>query len=376
MRGAYNVIYQVDFSDGLSWVVRVPLIAWNAFRARTMHHDMVALRYILDHTSLPIPKVHAYDCGTENILEHPYIIMDYVHGTRLIDVWNEPSWWTGERSKQRTLRSIARHMVELSTLEFDKIGCLDIAPDGSYKIVPFLSPFIEDLEVEPPEGGFGPFDTTYAYLLGLLDARLRERPYGDTPAYKMLRLFIGSLPDMRYDSAPFTLSLPDFDSQNIIVDDSGDVAAFVDWDWVSTQPRQLGALTYPAWLTIDWDPFAYDSHKDHVAQYDSQAELHKYREMYVHAVDEFSGGRLGEVVRNSHVVAALANALHSVASMFHIVCHVGEYVFGDRDLVFRALDCMERSVWQKLGEREIARIEGEFQAVANGHDGGKADCIY
>lgn len=361
-RGDFNVVYRVNFSDRVSWVVRIPFSPWSGFRTRAMHHDMVGLQFILKNTSLPVPRVHAYSCSTDNILRHPYIIMDYIYGICLADVWNEPSWWTGARSKGRTLRSIARHMVELSKFEFDKIGCLDVADDDSYKVVPFVTPFIEDLDFEPPESGFGPFTTTHAYLLALHDARVRENGGSDAKS-AMLRLFLGGVPDPRYDGAPFTLCPPDFDSQNILVDDSGDVVAFIDWDGIATQPRQLGALKYPAWLTIDWDPRTYDEYKEE-PPFDTPEELHMYREMYVNAVDEVSGGTLGDVVRNSHVVSVLRRALRWWVTMSHIVVQVGKYVFEDRYIVRDLLGCIRNGVWNKLGEREIAQVEGEFVIAA------------
>ncbi|KAI0735916.1 kinase-like domain-containing protein [Earliella scabrosa] len=355
-RGSFNVVYQADFSDGVSWAVRIPLDRWDASHAHAMRLDMVGIQYIIENTSLPIPRVHAYDCGLDNILQHPYIVMDYVRGTRLVDVWNEPSWWTGDRSKERLLTSIARYMVELSKLEFDKIGCLDRADDGSYHIVPFPSPFPHDPDFTPPPTGFGPFTTTHAYLLALLDARVQGRVRaGGT--YGLLRLFLGALPDARFDSAPFTLVPPDFDSQNILVDDQGDVAAFIDWDWVATQPRQLGALTYPAWLTVDWDPLIYDGYKER-ANHDTEADLHAYREMYASAVDALSGGTLGDVVRNSHVVSTLALAVHSFPSMCHAVTHVGRYVFGCQRLALDAMDGIEHGAWDTLDEREVAQVKG------------------
>ncbi|RDX51458.1 hypothetical protein OH76DRAFT_1470902 [Lentinus brumalis] len=124
-RGSYNVVYEVEFSDGISWAVRTPCLPWNVKRERTMQHDMVGLQYVSDHTTLPVPRIHAYDCTTNNAIGHPYMVADYVHGTRLVDVWSKPSWWSGERSKQRLLTAIAGYMVELSKHEFDQIGCLE-----------------------------------------------------------------------------------------------------------------------------------------------------------------------------------------------------------------------------------------------------------
>ncbi|KAI0800165.1 hypothetical protein C8Q74DRAFT_395222 [Fomes fomentarius] len=215
---------------------------------------MVALQYIVDHTSLPIPRVHAYDCDVKNVLRHPYMIMDFVHGTRLVDVWNELSWWNGERSKERLLASIAGYMIELSKLEFNSVGALDRSqPDQPYEIVPFSHPVQDDCA--PSDAVYGPYDSTHTYLLELLNAQIgEERP---SPPYALFRLLLGGLLDTRCNEPPHTLAHPDLDSQNIRLDDAGNVIAFIDWDGVRTEPRRLGALSYPAWLDVDWDPLMY-----------------------------------------------------------------------------------------------------------------------
>ena len=351
--GSYNVVYRAKFSDGLSWAVRVRYTPWGPSRARQMKLDMIGLQYIMDRTSLPIPRVHAYDCGTDNILGHSYIVMDFVHGTRLSDVWKEPSWWMGERSRERLVTSIARYMVELSKLEFDRIGALDRPdPDGPHEIVSFTLPAEEDPRPES-DTLCGPYDSTYAYLHGMLNARIRER--GSWTPYTMCQLFIGVLVNSCYDGPPFTLSPPDFDSQNIIVDDSGNIVAFIDWDGVHTKPRRLGTLSYPAWLDVDWDPFMYQGYQLN-PNYDREEDLHRFRGIYSNAVDTLSGGTLGDVVRNAHVLCSLVIAIISFPCSCQIIFNLSRYVFGTRLFTIDILEGIETSAWSKQDPHEIARI--------------------
>ncbi|CDO74592.1 hypothetical protein BN946_scf184324.g4, partial [Trametes cinnabarina] len=123
--GGFHVVYSLEFSDGISWVIRIPFDKWDSVDARFMETDILSLKYIMSQTSLPIPRIHGYSCEDNNTLGHPYTLMDKIHGTRLIDVWNDPAWWTGERSKERFLASLAEAMVELASLEFDQIGRLE-----------------------------------------------------------------------------------------------------------------------------------------------------------------------------------------------------------------------------------------------------------
>lgn len=356
-KGSYNIVYRARFSDGLSWAVRVGYNPWSPSRARQMKLDMIALQYIMDHTSLPIPRVHAFDCDVENDLRHPYMIMDFVHGTRLVDVWNEPSWWDGERSKERLLTSIAGYMVELSKLEFNSIGALDRPqPDQPYEIVPFSR---QD-DFAPSDGVYGPYDSTHTYLLELLDAQIgEERP---SPPHALFRLLLGGLLDTRYDGPPFTLAHPDFDSQNIFLDDAGNVTAFIDWDGVRTEPRRLGALSYPAWLDVDWDPLMYGGYKQD-PNHDTPEDLHRYREIYTRGIDKHSDGTLGAVVRNSHVLSSLAVAIFFPPSLHAIVYNVGAYVFGSQATTFSVLEGIQHSSWYKQSPDEVASLAGTCPAL-------------
>ena len=82
------------------------------------------------------------------------------------------------------------------------------------------------------------------------------------------------------EPAVCTLKTADGDS----LSDAGDVVAFIDWDGIATYPRQIGALAYPSWLTVDWDPLMYDGYKKK-PHYDTEEDLHTYRKMYSDAVD-------------------------------------------------------------------------------------------
>ncbi|KZV82776.1 hypothetical protein EXIGLDRAFT_729287, partial [Exidia glandulosa HHB12029] len=244
--GWYHVVYGVRFFCGSWCLLLLRFAAW----LRVLRCGFFASFFIASRTSLPVPKLHAYSLDCDNALGHPYMIMDFARGTRLVDVWYDKKWWTGARSKTNTLRSLARHMVELSSIEFDRIG---------------------------PDYPLGPSTTQHEYLRALAASLQLGMP---NPYSLMVELFIGTLPDPRYDSAPFTLGHPDLVSQNVFMDDdTGEVSALIDWDGVAVVPRQLGALRYPSWLTVDWDPVAYEEYKD-ADEYDHADELHVYRAAY------------------------------------------------------------------------------------------------
>ncbi|KAI0359522.1 kinase-like protein [Trametes cingulata] len=355
-RGADNVVYTLEFSDHVSWVIRIPMAKpWSQLRAREMHLDIVAMEYIMARTSVPIPRLHAYSCETDNPLGHPYIIMDRVRGTRVVDIWHDASWWTGERRKENLLQSLAGYMAELATHHFDGIGQLDRLPDGSYHIVPFPSAAsLLLLDNKPSDGEIGPFHTTHEFLRTLLDLR---RSTEKQPWLALLQMFIGAIVDARTDGPPFALGHPDFNSQNIIVDDTGRVVGLIDWDGVFVGPLQMSALVYPSWLTIDWDPMMYSQWETQPGEYDSEEDLRMYRKMYADAIGAAAGEQFASITRNSHVLITLYIAITNFLLTTPIVYDsLGTYIFGSPDIVHSVLGGIEHGGWYTGSPNEPAEL--------------------
>ncbi|KAL1734142.1 hypothetical protein EV714DRAFT_281264 [Schizophyllum commune] len=366
------------YNDGGHWVFRIPRGEWDDVAAHAMLSDITTQRFIATKIpSFPIPRMHGHSCDSENILRRPFMVTDFVLGTKLVKVWNDPSWWTGGRTRENTLRSIAKHMAQLASLEFDQIGSLQVHDDGSYHIGPFLA--LRDLLPDHPNGDapFGPFSSTRAFMFTLLE---KAREVDDSSSFSLLELLLGSLLEHQFDGAPFHLSYPDFDSQNVFVDDKGEVAGFIDWDGVGVYPRQLGALTYPSWLTVDWDPVMYEMYKAQ-PNCDSEDELHRLRNVYCDALDEVLEGRFGAVARNSHVVQALYSAITQRGFRWSIVHHLAKYVFCSQSLAFDVEDAVERCPRFQKGFSGISlslltgtdESASERSDAASGDTGGEED---
>ncbi|KAI0359540.1 hypothetical protein OH77DRAFT_1035233 [Trametes cingulata] len=348
-QGGHNIAFDLEFSDGLSWLIRIPFEDWDAVDAGSMQRDIFAMEYITSRTSVPIPRLHAYCCTTDNPLAHPYMIMDRVRGVCLGSVWEDPSWWTGERRRENLFESLAGYMVELAGLEFDKIGTLDRLSDGSYVVAPFITRFGLLSVSNAPHEGFGPFRTTHEYLDALLAfRRSRESDPQELAWIALAQLFVGALPEAAFDSAPFTLAHPDFDSQNIFVDDTGRVVGIIDWDGVCTHPRALGAVTYPWFITCDWSPAMYDADED---------ESDSYRRMYADAVRIASGGKLDVVTRNSHVVSALYSAACGCFGSQGILIYLGQYLFGSDLVVMSMWEGLQQGGWLTGPPDAVARVK-------------------
>jgi len=369
--GSFNIVYEVTFSDGIKWAIRMPATG-NVFspsRLRSFCLDIVTQRFISSKTSMPVPRIHYWSLDSHNVLSYPFVIMDFMPGTNLSKLWNDKNW-ISDLKRERIFEQIARWMTELAALEFDQIGRLDWdATSDMYRVVPFPdeSAFMRDVQgYKEPDTPipFGPFNTAHSFLFSLLSIR---RHTSDSPMLAVLHLFLSALTDNTLGGPPFVLSHPDFDFQNVLVDDDGTITGIIDWDNVDIRPRQGAAAAYPMWLTVDWDPLFYgwskDASSENNAVYDSPAELANYRRAYLDAITRASSGKLTHITCNSHIWTTLYIALSNGMATSGIVDHLSKFVFGSGLLGYEVEEGIRRGAWYALGQipGTIAEITGTSQ---------------
>lgn len=369
--GSFNIVYELSFSDGIKWAIRVPATGdvFKPSRSRSFYLDIVTQRFILSKTSMPIPRIHYWSLDSHNILSRPFVIMDFMPGTNLSKLWNDKNWITGLK-RERIFEQIAGWMTELAALEFYQIGRLDWdGTSGMHRVVPFPDGSAllgevqgyKDLDTPVPAG---PFDTAHSFLSFLLSIR---RHTSDSPMLAVLQLFYSALTDRTLDGPPFVLSHPDFDSQNVLVDDDGTITGIIDWDNVDIRPRQGAAAAYPMWLTVDWDPLFYgwskDASPEDNARYDSPAELATYRRAYLDAITRASKGKLTHITVNSHIWTTLYIAVSNGIATSGIVDHLSKFVFGSRLLGYEVEEGIRGGAWYALEQTPgtIAEIAGTLQ---------------
>ena len=181
--------------------------------------------------------------------------------------------------------------------------------------------------------------------------------------FVMLQLFLSVFPDPALDGPPFVLGHTDYDTQNIIVVDDGTITGIIDWDGIYVGPRQGGAMAYPSWLTVDWDPLFYgwaeDNSDEENGRFDSPTELIKYRRAYLDAVDTASNGKLTQCTRNSHIWQALWIAITNEMATAPIVSRLSKLLFGDEVLGYEIQTGISEGQWYRTGKGDIAELTAE-----------------
>lgn len=138
--GSYNrvtgiTILDLDGKEESRLVLREPRFAWDS----TPEREVAILRYVRQHTSIPVPEVIAVDYTSNNLLKDPYVIQKRIPGISIHAAKQEreitiEQWCT-------VAREIGRTMLELQKLTNPAPGLIEPSSneDGSYSfsVVPF-----------------------------------------------------------------------------------------------------------------------------------------------------------------------------------------------------------------------------------------------
>lgn len=260
------------------------------------------MRILKQGTTIPVPKVYAFDVGFEK-LGCPFTIMQYVPGKSLFDVWFNRHLPRSdlEAKRIRALDGMAAAMVQLSTWTFSTGGSLLFDSQGKVQgiVASQYSDILAELRNHAAQNEedtvftLGPFDRPCAYFQDHVQRRLDKEKLSDLQVgmLRFLLLLFEWLPETE-DQAPFVLQHPDFNHQNCLVSEDGELQAIIDWDGVDVVPKVVGDLRHPSFLTRDWDPgmYGYENGeedgqvKKSTCPEDSPQTLHYFRSVYANVI--------------------------------------------------------------------------------------------
>ncbi|RDL37830.1 uncharacterized protein BP5553_05263 [Venustampulla echinocandica] len=194
--GALNWAIFLEFDDGVEWVLRAPCSSYAATQGVTgCLLEAATLKYIREHTSIPVAEVFHYSPTYENDIEIPYILMSKAAGHPLANYdWRthtlEPSRPNGsvtparvltEEEKKKIMRQLGCYACQLFGLRFPTIGSLFEGDDGYY-IDECLSPghVLQDRETIEgiPRGPFHNEADYYSSLAAALHLHAEQLPMG------------------------------------------------------------------------------------------------------------------------------------------------------------------------------------------------------
>ncbi|KAI9875617.1 MAG: hypothetical protein M1830_008204 [Pleopsidium flavum] len=342
--GAYNRVHVLRFEDGIKYVIRVPCFGWGNHWQRedatSLRSQALTMQFIKRKTGIPMPEVYDYDTTFHNVIGAPYILMSFVEGRQINQVWEDDSGATSREDKlQRIMSTTAEAMCHLQNLHFDKLGTLYFETETTQNPQVGSMPAWDEgelLDVNAERrfmGMVGPFDTSQDFLkyqLRRFDKVKKLIPY-QLGVGKLLSLLIDYLPFSSKSTAAtdppetFVLSPPDFNFRNVLVDESGKLTGILDWDNVRTVPRYAGWASYPPWLMMDWQPFWGEGDGK-----DSAADYERHRRFYAEKIGQLLHGSGDyKYTLKSHLFNSIVSACGDSMSDSFVVQRILKIVLGD-----------------------------------------------
>ncbi|KAI1800894.1 hypothetical protein F4811DRAFT_556401 [Daldinia bambusicola] len=289
--GSAHVLYLIKFFDSrgkgiTKWMIKIPINGtpdiWDELCAETLLTEALVLYTLRTETHVPVPAIIDADSSPHNEIHVPYLIMEYVAGLTLDQVWfGRGKHGLDEKgiraTRSKILQNLAQAMLQLGKYEFRHGGApvfdgsgilIGVGPSRELNIQAMVNHWLdkEDCEKVPLYAAVGPFEETREIYTTLLD-----RFPCDTEATmgvdKLLRLLVGLI---REPSRPrsakgketwskarkrFVLTHPGLSMRHIIVSKEGDIKAIVGWDGVYAAPRSVGNEAFPPWLVRDFNTF-------------------------------------------------------------------------------------------------------------------------
>lgn len=333
--GSSHIAFRVRFEDSVEWLLKVPGNGhhgcFNSLAARSLTSEALTMCIIKRETTVPVPAVHGFDTTMSNEIGCPYILMDFALGKPLHEGWFDRNASPArlEQFRARALQSIANAMVQLNKYQFNQGGALHFDQNGKVavtegaKVMDSLTAFdnfanthhgeAEDEAAVSDETFFcekGPFTDPAAALFFMLNRRgpHYKDSLHDQGVRRSVRLFTEwARGQVDVKGPQFVLGHPDFNFQNILVEEDGNLSAIIHWDGVAAVPHSVGCLKYPMWLMRDWDLHYVNPAEEECSgdcdPENTPEELEGYRAIYA----QFIETTLTNITNDSKASRALAD---------------------------------------------------------------------
>ncbi|KAI9869656.1 MAG: hypothetical protein M1830_005248, partial [Pleopsidium flavum] len=293
--GSFNKLFAIratgpEPGDEQEFIFRVPLPVQPYYKTES---EVATCEYVRLHTTIPAPRIFAWDSSSDNKLGFEWILMEKLPGTPLRNVWESLDYET----KVRVTRRVAEWMDQLSRCRFEQIGSLYQSSKpklGRFEVGQAVSFDLYRGRCLQFDIYRGPFQSAEQYYQAVIythradvndyaikvlgeavpaeepalreleekwqDKDLEEDEQGDGMMYDMVDLIgipkacdalLGILPKV-FPSQPAgkpakVLYHHDISLNNVLVDGTGNLVGLVDWENILTVPYAL-AYPYPVLL--------------------------------------------------------------------------------------------------------------------------------
>jgi isoamyl acetate esterase len=239
--GAYNLVFEIVFDDGVSWIARLrsasPMQVVSqefvfespTYKLHIMESEVATMRYVRENSTIPVPEIYAFDTTSANPAKLPYILMECIHG------WRTPPKLQDlpDDIVRKILDQLANVLLQLSLLQFPKIGYIHYDTDGRYCI---------DAMLDRRGKRIGPMSSALEYYRWRADQPLNRSNDSVVDLQEALfhsylyKLAIPFLMNGFRNEGPFPLAHNDLGVHNALFDENWKLVGVIDWTGACVVP--------------------------------------------------------------------------------------------------------------------------------------------
>ncbi|OOG00305.1 hypothetical protein ASPCADRAFT_125356 [Aspergillus carbonarius ITEM 5010] len=276
--GSFNFSFRLHWDDdGEDWLIRFPLAGKSMFPDEKVRGEARLMKYIADHTSIPVPRVIGYGTADENPTGlGSYIIMTWVEGRKMSEVLRKDGSSDQDEALDPAIdggvlksmyAQMAHILLELWKLDFDRIGSLGRDEStGESRIThrPVTLAMNELVRtcglVDSTPRKF--YSSAADYIIALLELQSlhlqqqRNSIYDSTDCREkyacrhLMKAIALNFLSEKDNHDPFKLFCDDLCPGNVLVNDSFQITGVIDWEFSYAAPAQF-AGSIPWWLLLE-----------------------------------------------------------------------------------------------------------------------------
>ncbi|KAL7274320.1 hypothetical protein RUND412_002792 [Rhizina undulata] len=234
--GTFNKLYLISPLNSseptpLCYMMRLALPVDPYYKTES---EVATLEYVRLKTSIPVPRVIAYDSSANNKLGFEWILMERINGVPLQDFWASPKLTWKER--KNITKTFAGYAKEMEGLRFDKIGSL-------YRTHERLNPTQFTPLKDDPDFALGSVVNTLLFAGNRAKISANRGPFATSAAWMkcLLSIQIAALDLQLYEEHPNPINDDEDDEDEVYTEE------LEDWECASAQPLWK-ARRYPQFL--------------------------------------------------------------------------------------------------------------------------------
>lgn len=304
--GAFNISFRLKFEDGGSAMIRFPKPGATMFPEEKVRNEVAVIRYLQDHTSIPVPFVLHWGTREESPRRlGPLIIMEYIeHAMDMGAALNMPGLAIEYRpildpnieidKLEMLYGQLADILLQMSLLSLPRIGSLTQVDDSTWEVTdrPLSINMNELVRLGTLPRSKLPtttFESASSYFHELAELHLSNLTHQRIDAvdsatdarrkYIARYLFRKLSRERRLTSCstgdhqgPFKIWCDDFRPTNVLLNSNLQIVGVIDWEFTYAAPVEFSHVP-PWWLLLEQPEYRPDGIEAWTKAYESRLQI-------------------------------------------------------------------------------------------------------